>query len=401
MRADTPPSNNPASPSVKVVIITLDNHLSGAVQRARARFAVEQPGVSIAFHAAADWEDSAKLDAARGDIATGDIILTSMIFLEDQIRAIKPALEARRDDCDAMIGIMSASEIVKLTRMGDYRMDAPPKGPLGWLKKLRGSSKTGAPSSGAAQMAVLRRLPKLLKFVPGTAQDVRAYFLTLQYWLAGSDDNAFSMVRALVLWGWHELSFLMGFVTGPNRDPCPADATGWRRFRLAAATLIHHEVAMFLTVAIIAAASWGQPNQTATLTFMLLFVMRLSAKFNIFAGVPHLSTEMMPDHMRYLASYFRIRPPRLFFAVSLAGISALAAWLGNAALDAEGGVATGYALAFALVILAFVEHGFLVVPWKDSSLFRWAMRNRSITTKAEPVTHHQSNSLAALEAAGQ
>ena len=33
---------------------------------------------------------------------------------------------------------------------------------------------------------------------------------------------------ALVLWGWHELSFLMGFVTGPNRNPCPPDARGWR-----------------------------------------------------------------------------------------------------------------------------------------------------------------------------
>jgi magnesium chelatase subunit H len=181
-----------------VVIITLDNHLSGAIERARARFEREQPGVSIGFHAAADWENQAKLDAARADIARGDIIITSMIFLEDQIRAIKPALEARREQCDAMVNLMSASEIVKLTRMGDYRMDAPPKGPLGWLKKLRGSSKEGAANSGAAQMAVLRRLPKLLKWVPGTAQDVRAYFLTLQYWLAGSDDNAFSMVRALV-----------------------------------------------------------------------------------------------------------------------------------------------------------------------------------------------------------
>ncbi len=200
MRADTPPSNGaPATaPSVRVVIITLDNHLSGAIQRARARFSAEQPGVTIGFHAAADWEDESKLAAARADIATGDIILTSMIFLEDHIRAIKPALEARREACDALVCLMSASEMVKLTRMGDYRMDAPPKGPLGWLKKLRGSSKTGAPSSGAAQMAVLRRLPKLLKWVPGTAQDVRAYFLTMQYWLAGSDDNAFAMVRALV-----------------------------------------------------------------------------------------------------------------------------------------------------------------------------------------------------------
>nr|WP_310523205.1 magnesium chelatase subunit H [Polymorphobacter sp.] len=204
MRADTPSSHiattagAAANIRVRVVIITLDNHLSGAIERARVRFDREQPGVSIGFHAAADWENQAKLDAARADIAKGDIILTSMIFLEDQIRAIKPALEARREECDAMVNLMSASEIVKLTRMGEYRMDAPPKGPLGWLKKLRGSSKTGAPNSGAAQMAVLRRLPKLLKFVPGTAQDVRAYFLTLQYWLAGSDDNAFAMVRALV-----------------------------------------------------------------------------------------------------------------------------------------------------------------------------------------------------------
>ncbi len=183
---------------VRVVIITLDNHLSGAVERARARFAIEQPGVTIGFHAAADFENEAKLAAARADIARGDIIISTMLFLEDHIRAVLPALQARREDCDAMVNLMSAGDIVKLTRMGDYRMDAPPKGPLGWLKKLRGSSKSGAPNSGAAQMAVLRRLPKLLKYVPGTAQDVRAYFLTLQYWLAGSDDNAFAMVRALV-----------------------------------------------------------------------------------------------------------------------------------------------------------------------------------------------------------
>ena len=178
---------------------------------------------------------------------------------------------------------------------------------------------------------------------------------------------------ALVLWGWHELSFLMGFVTGPNRAACPEGVTGWRRFRLAAATLIHHEVAMFATALVIAAATWGQPNQAATLTFMLLFVMRLSAKLNIYAGVPHLSTEMMPEHMRYLASYFRIGRPSGFFVVSLAGIAAIAAGLGTAAVRAEGGLATGYALAFALVVLAFIEHGFLVVPWQDTRLFRWAM----------------------------
>jgi hypothetical protein len=47
-------------------------------------------------------------------------------------------------------------------------------------------------------MAMLRRLPKILSFIPGTAQDVRAYFLTLQYWLSGSEANVVSMVRFLV-----------------------------------------------------------------------------------------------------------------------------------------------------------------------------------------------------------
>ena len=47
-------------------------------------------------------------------------------------------------------------------------------------------------------MKMLRQLPKLLRFIPGTAQDVRAYFLTLQYWLAGSEENLANMVRLLV-----------------------------------------------------------------------------------------------------------------------------------------------------------------------------------------------------------
>ncbi|WP_207791492.1 magnesium chelatase subunit H [Sandaracinobacteroides saxicola] len=180
-----------------VVIVTLDNHLAGAVERARMGFAGTHPGLTVGFHAAADWEDAAALAQAKADVARADIILVTMLFLEDHIRAILPELQARQADCDAMVALMSAGEVVRLTKMGAYRMDAPAKGPLALLKKLRGSGKPGA-SSGAGQMAMLRRLPKILRFIPGPAQDVRAYFLTLQYWLAGSDDNAGAMIAALV-----------------------------------------------------------------------------------------------------------------------------------------------------------------------------------------------------------
>ncbi|MDX2210119.1 MAG: magnesium chelatase subunit H [Sphingopyxis sp.] len=183
-------------PPVRVVIVTLDNHLAAAVERANDAMAADR--VSIRLFAAADWDrDAAVLERAKAAIAEADIVIATMLFLEDHIRAIHPALAARREDCDAMVGLMSAGDIVKLTKLGGYRMDKPAKGPLALLKKLRGSSKPGA-SSGAGQMKMLRRLPKILRFVPGTAQDVRQYFLTLQYWLAGSDDNVVDMVRGLI-----------------------------------------------------------------------------------------------------------------------------------------------------------------------------------------------------------
>ncbi|MEO1648010.1 MAG: magnesium chelatase subunit H [Pseudomonadota bacterium] len=182
---------------VSVAIITLDNHLKGAVERADAL--LSQESISLSLHAASEWgSDEAALSEAKAAIAEADIIIATMLFVDDHVRLIMPALEERREDCDAMVCLMSAGEIVKLTRMGNYRMDAPAKGPLALLKKLRGSKKPGSSSSGAGQMKMLRRLPKILKFIPGTAQDVRAYFLTLQYWLAGSDENVIAMVRALI-----------------------------------------------------------------------------------------------------------------------------------------------------------------------------------------------------------
>ena len=83
---------------------------------------------------------------------------------------------------------MSAAEVMRLTRMGSFRMDGPA------AARSRSSRSCAAKqdartTAGAAQMAMLRRIPQILRFMPGTAQDVRAYFLTLQYWLAGSDDE--------------------------------------------------------------------------------------------------------------------------------------------------------------------------------------------------------------------
>ncbi len=184
---------------IRVVIVTLDSHLAEASERARPALERAIPGLTLSLHAAAEWtHDPAALERCRADIANGDIIFANMLFMEDHIQAVLPWLKARRDTCDAMIGCLSAGEIIRLTRIGQFTMDGNQGGAMALLKRLRGSSSKKEASSGAGQMAMLRRLPKILRFIPGTAQDVRAYFLTLQYWLAGSEDNIVNMVRFLV-----------------------------------------------------------------------------------------------------------------------------------------------------------------------------------------------------------
>ncbi len=195
-----PKRTSAADPTpLRVVIVTLDNHLSGTVEGARAQLCRQLPGLRLSLHAAAEWaENPQALEDCRADIERGDIVLVTMLFLEDHVRAILPALQARRDACDAMVCIMSAGEAIKLTRLGGFRMDGSERGPLALLKRLRGRTSRGGADSGARQLAMLKRIPKILRYVPGTAQDVRAYFLTLQYWLAGSNENVVNLVRFLV-----------------------------------------------------------------------------------------------------------------------------------------------------------------------------------------------------------
>jgi magnesium chelatase subunit H len=190
-----------ASTPLRLVIVTMDTHLASATERARQVLASELPGLSISLHAASEYAGSdSALARCRADLAQADIIVAGMLFLEDHFLPIIDLLQSRREHCDALVCMVSAAEVVKLTRIGKFDMSKPASGPMALLKKLRGekSGKDKPAPGGAAQMKMLRRLPQMLRFIPGTAQDVRAYFLSMQYWLGGSDENVLNLVRHVV-----------------------------------------------------------------------------------------------------------------------------------------------------------------------------------------------------------
>ena len=184
--------------TVNIVLVTMDTHSADAIERARLDLKRELPGLSLSLHAASEWSaDPRALQKCIAAIACADIIICGMLFMEDHFLPILPALKARRETCDALLCLLSAKEVVQLTRLGRLRMDRSSSGPLSLLKKLRGA-KTPAAQGGSRQMAMLRRLPRILRLIPGTAQDLRAYFLAMQYWLGGSQENLGNLVRLMV-----------------------------------------------------------------------------------------------------------------------------------------------------------------------------------------------------------
>ncbi|EEW26216.1 magnesium chelatase subunit H [Rhodobacter ferrooxidans] len=186
------------SPAYSVVIVTLDAHSAGPAARITPALVRDFPGLSVTVLAAAEWaENPEALTRARAAVDSADIVIANLIFIEEHITAILPNLRAARERADAFVGMIADSQIVNLTRMGDLDMSKPASGAMLLLKKLRGN-KTPSSKSGEKQMSMLRRLPKMLRFIPGKAQDLRAWFLSMQYWLGGSDDNIEQMIRFLV-----------------------------------------------------------------------------------------------------------------------------------------------------------------------------------------------------------
>jgi len=188
---------------------------------------------------------------------------------------------------------------------------------------------------------------------------------------------------AIAVWGWHEFAFLTGAVTGPRRSPCPEGATEWERFRFAVAALAWHEIALAATAVLLAALTWLDPNQFGLWTFLLLFLARISAKLNVFLGVPNLTEAFLPDEIAHLKSYFRRRPMNLFFPVSITvlmlavGCFAERAWEAGTPWELA-----GFTLLATLTVLALIEHWLLVLPLRDAALWQWMLPERDQRRKS-------------------
>jgi putative photosynthetic complex assembly protein 2 len=183
-----------------------------------------------------------------------------------------------------------------------------------------------------------------------------------------------AFVGGLALWAWHEMSYFLGMVTGPRPAACPPGVSGARRFSLGVQASLWHELAVVATALVLAWITWDAANLFGTLTFGVLWIMRWSAKLNIFLGVRNLHEEFWPDHLRYLGSYVHTAPMNALFPVSMIGGGIALAWMIQQAINAAGpGLEqAGWMLVATLMALALLEHVLMFLRVPDEVLWRLA-----------------------------
>lgn len=207
-----------------------------------------------------------------------------------------------------------------------------------------------------------------------------AVSLGLLAWSASDASPAgayLAFTAAIAVWGTHEVAFLAGWITGPWRAPCPAGASRLARTGYAIAAIPWHELALVAAGAAILAVTWNGPNQAGPWTFLVLFAMRISAKLNVFLGVPNLTESFLPAHLAYLKSFFGQRPMNALFPISITlATAALFAAAGEASAALDPGRSAAWSLVATLVGLGLLEHWFLVLPLPVEALWSWGLAGR-------------------------
>ncbi|MFO6465216.1 putative photosynthetic complex assembly protein PuhE [Jannaschia sp. KMU-145] len=194
-----------------------------------------------------------------------------------------------------------------------------------------------------------------------------------------------AFLAALVIWGWIELAFLVGVITGPSTLPAKPGVPEWERFVRAWGTVAYHE--MTLTAALIGLAilSHGTENRIGFWTFAVLYAARISAKLNLYLGVRKVNTSFIPHHLSHLPSHFREARINWLFPTSVTALSFVTfGWLQRIWAAGSPAEAAGFALLAALTALALLEHWFMVVRLPDEKLWRWMLPEKDTLTEEGP-----------------
>jgi putative photosynthetic complex assembly protein 2 len=199
-------------------------------------------------------------------------------------------------------------------------------------------------------------------------------------WTLREDHSLFalysSFAAGLLAWGWTEMALYMGYITGPNKQRCAHGCKGIKHFGHAVSANLWHELVVILFALLI----WLTGNTAATHCFIMLWLMHLSARLNVFLGVRNVSAEFVPDHMDVLKGFLRKRNMNALFPFSCLVLVALIFWLAQKPQTPD------VVMATTLAAIGLLEHVLLMLPLPVEKLWTW-----SLSRDAKPQSQNKPN----------
>jgi putative photosynthetic complex assembly protein 2 len=178
---------------------------------------------------------------------------------------------------------------------------------------------------------------------------------------------ATSFAAGLLAWGWTEMSLYMGYITGPRKHRCVDGCSGIKHFGHAVSANLWHE----LLVIGFAVAIWCSGNDTAVWCFVMLWLMHLSARLNVFLGVRNVSAEFVPEHMDVLKGFLRRRNMNILFPFSIFALSGLTLYLSVQPQTVS------ITMAATLAAIGLLEHILLMLPLPIERLWHWSLSRKA------------------------
>ena len=200
-------------------------------------------------------------------------------------------------------------------------------------------------------------------------------------WWAQTESSQLAIYLAfaggLSVWAWQEMSYYLGFLTGPRKKSCDPGCRGWVHFAHALQTSLYHEISIVVGAVLVWTLSRQAEIPIGFWTYVVLWAMHESARINVFLGVRNVNAEWLPEHLAYLRSFLRQAPMNPWFPLSVMLAALAAAWVFYLAWACGDPIqASAFYLLGALATLALVEHVFLMLPVPLTAPWAWALGKR-------------------------
>ncbi|ARV60488.1 magnesium chelatase subunit H [Nostocales cyanobacterium HT-58-2] len=186
------PDNLQGRHLIKVVYVVLESQYQSALSQAVRAINENHPNLAIEIsgYLIEELRDQENYEEFKKDIATANIFIASLIFIEDLAQKLVAAVEPYRDRLDVAVVFPSMPEVMRLNKMGSFSLAQLGQSKSAIAQFMRKRKEKSGAGFQDGMLKLLRTLPQVLKYLPvDKAQDARNFMLSFQYWLGGSPDN--------------------------------------------------------------------------------------------------------------------------------------------------------------------------------------------------------------------